>query len=70
MSEEEKLDAKGLEKIIGDYLFTEKPPLTDDILNVLLYRPGLKDKKVVAKRITDKIIDFVDTFVSGMEYAA
>jgi hypothetical protein len=37
---------------------------------VLSYRPGLKDKKVVAKRITDKIIDFVDTFVSGMEYAA
>jgi type I restriction enzyme R subunit len=70
LSEEEKLDAKGLEKIIGDYLFTEKPPLTDDILNVLSYRPGLKDKKVVAKRITDKIIDFVDTFVSGMEYAA
>ncbi len=70
LSEEEKLDAKGLEKLIGDYLFTEKPPLTDDVLGVLSYRPGLKDKKIVAKRITEKILDFVDTFVSGMEYAA
>lgn len=70
LSEEEKLDAKGLEKLIGDYLFTEKPPLTDDVLGVLSYRPGLKEKKIVAKRITEKILDFVDTFVSGMEYAA
>jgi type I restriction enzyme R subunit len=70
LSEEEKLNPKKLEKIIGDYLFTEKPPLTNDVLNALEYRPGLKDKKNVAKRIIERILDFVDTFVSGMGYAA
>jgi type I restriction enzyme R subunit len=70
LSEEEKLNPKKLEKIVGDYLFTEKPPLTNDVLNALEYRPGLKDKKNVAKRIIERILDFVDTFVSGMGYAA
>jgi type I restriction enzyme R subunit len=70
ISIDERLNVQGLEKLIGDYLFTEKPPLTDDIMGVLEYRPGLKEKKEVAKRVSDKIMDFVDTFVSGMEYAA
>lgn len=70
ISIDERLNVEGLEKLIGDYLFTEKPPLTDDIMGVLEYRPGLKEKKEVAKRVSDKIMDFVDTFVSGMEYAA
>jgi len=70
ISIDERLNVEGLEKLIGDYLFTEKTPLTDDIMGVLEYRPGLKEKKEVAKRVSDKIMDFVDTFVSGMEYAA
>jgi type I restriction enzyme R subunit len=70
ISIDERLNVQGLEKLIGDYLFTEKPPLTDDVMGVLEYRPGLKEKKEVAKRVSDKIMDFVDTFVSGMEYAA
>ena len=29
LSEEEGLDIEGLEKVIGNYLFTEKPPMRD-----------------------------------------
>ena len=32
LSKEENLDAEKLEKIIGEYLFTEKTPMRDDIV--------------------------------------
>jgi type I restriction enzyme R subunit len=66
MSEEENLDQKKLEKVIGDYLFTEKPPLRDEVIGLVKKRPGLKERASVAERITGRILDFVEVFISGI----
>jgi type I restriction enzyme R subunit len=66
LSEEEDLDSQKLEKLIGDYLFTEKIPLRDDIIDTMNTRPSLKERKTKAERITNKVLEFVETFISGI----
>lgn len=66
LSNEENLNANKLEKVIGDYLFTEKIPLRDDIIDTMNTRPSLKERKTKAERITNKILEFVETFISGI----
>lgn len=66
ISEEEGLDQEKLEKVIGDYLFTEKEPLRDELISMLNERPSLKERSTKAERLTTMIKDFVDTFISGL----
>ncbi len=66
LSKEEGLDSDKLEKVIGDYMFTEKIPLRDDIINTMKTRPSLKERKTKAERITNKILEFIETFISGI----
>lgn len=66
LSKEENLDSNKLEKIIGNYLFTEKKPMRDDIIGMVNKRPTLKERGKIAERITQKILSFVETFISGM----
>ncbi len=66
LSREENLDSEKLEKMIGNYLFTEKLPLRDDVIGVMKTRPSLKERKVKAERVTNKVLHFVDTFISGI----
>ncbi|MGG6230953.1 type I restriction endonuclease subunit R [Tenacibaculum sp. SDUM215027] len=66
LSEEEGLDSEKLEKVIGDYMFTEKIPLRDDIIGTMNTRPSLKERKTKAERITNKILEFVETFINGI----
>ncbi|WP_439182522.1 type I restriction endonuclease subunit R [Carboxylicivirga taeanensis] len=66
LSKEENLDAEKLQEVIGNYMFTEKKPLRDDIIDMMNKRPSLKERKTVAERVTDKIIGFVETFINGI----
>jgi len=66
LSKEENLDADKLQEVIGNYLFTEKKPLRDEIIGMLKERPSLKDRKTIAERVTEKIVGFVETFISGI----
>lgn len=66
LSEEESIDQAKAEKVIGQYLFTEKKPLRDDVINLLKERPSLKDRASVAERITNRIVGFVETFIDGI----
>jgi type I restriction enzyme R subunit len=66
LSKEENLNSGKLEKVIGEYLFTEKQPLRDDIIGMMNQRPALKERRTTAERITSKIISFVETFISGI----
>ena len=52
--------------MIGDYLFTEIRPLRDDVISMMNSRPALKERGTVAESITDRIVDFVETFISGV----
>ena len=66
LSEEENLDTKKLEEVIGDFIFTEKKPLRDEIIGMMNKRPSLKERKTVAERVTEKILSFVETFINGI----
>ena len=61
------MDFEGLQQIIGDYLFTEKPPMRDDVIQIMEKRPGLRERKTVSERIISKIKAFVETFIDGVD---
>ena len=67
ISEDEGLRTDGLEKVISEYLFTEKPPMRDDVIGIMNQRPGLRERGSVAERVVGKIKDFVATFVDGVD---
>lgn len=66
ISTDEALDIERLEEVIGDYLFTEKKPLRDNVIDMMHERPKLKERATTAERITHKIFSFVETFVNGV----
>lgn len=67
LSEEEGLDPDGLEKVLGNYLFTEKTPMRDEIIEIMESRPSLKERSTIAERVIDKIKGFVETFIDGVD---
>jgi type I restriction enzyme R subunit len=67
LSKEEGLDPEKLEKILGNYLFTEKPPMRDDIIDIMEKRPSLRDRSTVAERVIGKIRAFVEIFIDGVD---
>jgi len=67
LGEEEGLDPNGLEKVLGNYLFTEKTPMRDEIIEIMETRPSLRERSTVAERVIDKIRGFVETFIDGVD---
>jgi type I restriction enzyme R subunit len=65
LAEEEGLEFDKLEKLVGDYLFTSKKPLRNDVVDAMVKKPGLKERAPTAERIVDKIFRFIETFLSG-----
>lgn len=63
----EDLDVEGLQKMIGDYLFTEKVPRRDEVIGIMNTRPSLKERGTITERIIGKIKDFVETFIDGID---
>jgi type I restriction enzyme R subunit len=66
ISNDENLDNAKLQDIIGKYLFTQKPPLRDEVISTMNERPSLKERASVSERILNKIISFVETFIDGI----
>ncbi|WP_406871233.1 hypothetical protein ABEB22_20470 (plasmid) [Thioclava sp. 'Guangxiensis'] len=66
LSKDEGLQQDGLEKVIGNYLFTEKTPMRDDVIGIMEKRPSLRERRSVADRVIDKIKAFVETFIDGV----
>ncbi len=65
--QEENLSAEKTEKLIEDYLFAEREPLRDEILDLIEgEKPSLLQRKTIGERILKKIMVFVDTFINGM----
>lgn len=64
---EEKLSADKTEKLIEDYLFAEREPLRDEVLELIEgEKPSLLQRKKLGDRIIKRIMDFVETFIKGM----
>ncbi|WP_276497922.1 type I restriction endonuclease subunit R [Pontibacter litorisediminis] len=66
MATEEKLDPVKLQAVLGNYLFTERQPLREEVLDMLPAKPKLLERKPIAERITARMLGFVETFISGM----
>ena len=55
------------EKLIGDYLFAEREPLWDEVLDQIEgEKPTILQRKTVEDRILKKVLNFVDTFINGI----
>ena len=64
---DENLSSEKTEKIIEDYLFAEREPLRDEVLELIEgNKPTVLERKKVGDRILNKILDFVNTFINGM----
>ncbi len=65
--QEEHLSAERTEKLIEDYLFAEREPLRDEVLELIEGdMPSLLQRKPLGDRILKRIMDFVETFINGM----
>jgi type I restriction enzyme R subunit len=45
---------------------TEKEPLRDDLIDMLHKRPSLKERSSTSKRLKNRIVDFVETYNTGV----
>lgn len=65
--QEENLSPKKTEKLIEDYLFAEREPLRDEVLELIEgEKPSLLQRKKLGDRILKRIMDFVEIFINGM----
>lgn len=63
----ENLSEEKTERLIENYLFSEREPLKNEILDLRMEgRPSILKSKEIGDRILNKIIGFVDTFVNGI----
>jgi type I restriction enzyme R subunit len=63
---EESLSPDRTEKLIEDYLFAERQPLRDEVLELIDgEKPSLLQRKKLGDRILKRIMDFVETFING-----
>ena len=63
---EENIPQEKVTEIISEYLFTERKPLPDKIINLLETKPKILERKSIVERITDKILNYVDVFINGV----
>jgi type I restriction enzyme R subunit len=66
MCKEEKIVPMKLEELIGNYLFTERKPMRDDIVDALEVKPKILERTTVIERVSKRLYQFMDTFISGM----
>lgn len=64
----ENLSIERTERLIENYLFAEREPLRDEVLDLIEgNKPTLLQRKKVGDGILKKIMDFVETFINGMD---
>jgi type I restriction enzyme R subunit len=64
---DEKLSADKTQKLIESYLFAEREPLRDEVLELIEgEKPSVLQRKKLGDQILSKVLGFVDTFINGM----
>lgn len=64
---EENLSSERTEKLIEDHLFAEREPRRDEVLELIDgEKPNLLLRKKIGDRILKRIMDFIETFINGM----
>ncbi len=64
---DENLSDEKTQKLIEDYLFAEREPLRDEILELIEgEKPSVLQRKKIGDQILKNIIGFVETFINGI----
>ena len=67
MVKDENLSKEKTQKLIENYLFAEREPLRDEILELIEgEKPSVLQRKKLGDRILKKILGFVETFINGI----
>ncbi len=66
LCQDENLIPDKVNKVIENYLFTNNKPLPDAIIDTLLTPPTLLKRREIIDRITDKILKFIDAYITGI----
>ena len=66
LTAEEKLDPLKLQALLGNYLFTERQPLREEVIDMVEVKPKILERKAVYERVVGKVLGYVDTFINGM----
>jgi type I restriction enzyme R subunit len=60
------LDQEKVQKLISSYIFTEKLPYRDDVVDTMHKKPTILKRKTVSQRVLDKMLDYIKTFIDGV----
>ncbi|MGR3480426.1 type I restriction endonuclease subunit R, EcoR124 family [Salipiger marinus] len=62
LCQDEGLDADAFSALITAYQFSNKEPLTDEIMAAIKTPPGIVKRRPTARRILSKMVDYIETF--------
>jgi type I restriction enzyme R subunit len=68
LSTTESLKQQKVEDIINDFLFTGRMATEDEVIEALEKQPSVLQRETISNRITEKIKDFIKTFINGVEH--
>ncbi|MDD4944924.1 MAG: type I restriction endonuclease subunit R, partial [Rhodoferax sp.] len=63
---DENLDCKEVRKVVDKYIYEQRIPLKDEIVNTLKVKPKLLERQKVIPRVLDKIVNFVEKFYDDL----
>jgi type I restriction enzyme R subunit len=67
LSKTESLKQDKVEDIINDFLFTGRMATEDEVIQALEKQPSVLQRESISTRITERIKDFVNTFINGVD---
>jgi type I restriction enzyme R subunit len=68
LSTTESLKQQKVEDIINDFLFTGRMATEDEVIEALEKQPSVLQRETISNRVTEKIKDFIKTFINGVEH--
>jgi type I restriction enzyme R subunit len=60
--EDEKLNADKLKKLTEDYIFTQRTPSKQEVVDILENQPSIMQRSSIGDLILSKFMNFIDTF--------
>ena len=65
--QKENLSAEKTQKLIENYLYAEREPLRDEVLDLIEgEKPSVLKRKKLGDKILKQIVEFVETFINGI----
>lgn len=63
---DESIKPEQLEKLLQTYVFANRSPRDQEIVEALDFKPKILERKTILERVAWKIQTFIDTFIEGM----